>query len=64
MRRPTTPASVSVAKAGDIADHPKDIWVVESSDEDDQPVGLAIRWHGAEWLWAEAGSYQTLESAR
>lgn len=67
MEHPDFPAKRSVAGAGDLADVPADedgIKIVHAEDEDGNVVGLAIRWGGTEWFWANASSFDSLEDMR
>lgn len=65
MRSPADPVDRSKAESGEVADAPDNIKIIEPRDEDDEIVGIAIRWDSAAcWIWANASSYQSLEEAR
>lgn len=63
MEGPADPAERSVAPEGEVADVPDDLTVIEVTDQDDDVVGLLIKWDAAEWVWADISSYQSLEDS-
>lgn len=64
MRGPADPVDQSVVPAGEMADEPEAIKELEITDQDDDVVGLLVKWDAAEWLWADIASYRSLEDAR
>lgn len=64
MRGPGDPVEHSDAGAGEVADSPSDVTVIEVTDEDDDVVGLFVKWDGAEWIWADVLSFQSLDESR
>jgi hypothetical protein len=64
MRTPTHAVNISWARAGEIADVPANITNVEMA-EDDETIGLLSKWsEAAEWIWADYGSFVSLEETR
>lgn len=60
-RGPSDPVKISRTSeiAGDLIE-PEDVRDVVVEDEDDEPVGLLIKWDSACWMWADAEDFEDL----
>lgn len=64
MNTPRDAAKVSVAKAGEIADEPDDLFQLSVENTDDKIIGYVEKWHGSEWIYADKAATRWLQDKR
>lgn len=64
MKGPGDPVEQSYSPPGDMAKVPPSVTINEVTDQEDDNIGVLIKWDSAEWFWADIDSYVYLENAR